>query len=233
MNRILKYPLLAEAGEDDKSAGGETFTREQVTAMIADAVGKEVAGLKANNEALLSEKKEAARQAKEAAEAKLRAEQERAKQSGELETFEKTLRSQYDQQIAERDSRYGKLAERVLGSERKAVVGSIAGILIDESAADIIGMMVKTEFDESGEVLTKFVDASGNIITTDVEQFKKYLGSHKAFSHLVKADAATGGGAGGNKQGGGAANFANMTATERAILANKDPALYERLSAKS
>lgn len=233
MNRILKYPLLAEAGEDEQPAGGETFTREQVTAMIAEAVGKEVAGLKANNEALLSEKKEAARQAKEAAEAKLRAEQERAKQSGELETFEKTLRSQYDQQLAASNERYGKLADRVLGSERKAVVGSISGILIDESAADIIGMMVKTEFDEAGEVLTKFVDASGNIITTDVEQFKKYLGSHKAFSHLVKADAATGGGAGGNKQGGGAANFANMTATERAILANKDPALYERLSAKS
>lgn len=233
MTRILKYPLLAEAGEDNQTAGGETFTREQVTAMIAEAVGKEVAGLKANNEALLSEKKEAARQAKEAAEAKLRAEQERAKQSGELETFEKTLRSQYDQQLAASNERYGKLADRVLGSERKAVVGSISGILIDESAADIICMMVKTEFDEAGEVLTKFVDASGNIITTDVEQFKKYLGSHKAFSHLVKADAATGGGAGGNKQGGGAANFANMTATERAILANKDPALYERLSAKS
>lgn len=233
MNRILKYPLLAEAGEEEQPAGGDTFTREQVTAMIAEAVGKEVAGLKANNEALLSEKKEAARQAKEAAEAKLRAEQERAKQSGELETFEKTLRSQYDQQLAASNERYGKLADRVLGSERKAVVGSVSGILIDESAADIIGMMVKTEFDEEGEVLTKFVDASGNIITTDVEQFKKYLGSHKAFSHLVKADAATGGGAGGNKQGGGAANFANMTATERAVLANKDPALYARLTAKS
>lgn len=233
MNRILKYPLLAEAGVEEQPAGGETFTREQVTAMIAEAVGKEVAGLKANNEALLSEKKEAARQAKEAAEAKLRAEQERAKQSGELETFEKTLRSQYDQQLAASNERYGKLADRVLGSERKAVVGSISDILIDKSAADVIGMMVKTEFDEAGEVLTKFVDAFGNIITTDVEQFKKYLGSHKAFSHLVKADAATGGGAGGNKQGGGAANFANMTATERAILANKDPALYERLSAKS
>jgi hypothetical protein len=233
MNRFLKYPLLAEAGEENQPAGGDTFTREQVEAMIAEAVGKEVAGLKANNEALLSEKKEAARQAKEAAEAKLRAEQERARQSGELETFEKTLRSQYDQQLAASNERYGKLADRVLGSERKAVVGSISGILIDESAADVIGMMVKTEFDEAGEVLTKFVDASGNLITTDVEQFKKYLGDHKAFSHLVKADAATGGGAGGNKQGGGAANFANMTATERAILANKDPALYERLSAKS
>lgn len=216
MNRFLKYPLQAEAGEDEQPAGGDTFTREQVTAMIAEAVGKEVAGLKANNEALLSEKKEAARQAKEAAEAKLRAEQERAKQSGELETFEKTLRSQYDQQIAERDERYGKLADRVLGSERKAVIGAISGILIDESAADIVGMMVKTEFDEAGEVLTKFVDASGNVITTDPEQFKKYLGAHKAFSHLVKADAATGGGAGGNKKPAGGAG-GNLDAIDQRL----------------
>lgn len=204
MNRFLKYPLQAEAGEDEQPAGGDTFTREQVEAMIADAVGKEVAGLKANNEALLSEKKEAARQAKEAAEAKLRAEQERAKQSGELETFEKTLRSQYDQQIAERDARYSKLSERILGSERKAIINSIASILIDESAADIVGMMVKAEFD-GDEVVTKFVDASGNVITTDPAQFKKYLSEHKAFSHLVKADAATGGGAGGNKNPAGGA----------------------------
>lgn len=214
--RFLKYPLLAEAGEEEQSAGGETFTREQVTAMIAEAVGKEVAGLKANNEALLSEKKEAARQAKEAAEAKLRAEQERAKQSGELETFEKTLRSQYDRQIAERDERYGKLADRVLGSERKAVIGAISGILIDESAADIVGMMVKTEFDEAGEVLTKFVDASGNVITTDPEQFKKYLGEHKAFSHLVKSDAATGGGAGGSKKPAGGAG-GNLDAIDQRL----------------
>lgn len=212
MNRFLKYPLQAEAGEDEQPAGGveesKVFTQEQVDALVE--------GLKANNAKLLAEKKETARLAKEASEEKARIEQERAKQSGELETFEKTLRSQYDRQIAERDERYGKLADRVLGSERKAVIGAISGILIDESAADIVGMMVKTEFDEAGEVLTKFVDASGNVITTDPEQFKKYLGAHKAFSHLVKADAATGGGAGGNKKPAGGAG-GNLDAIDQRL----------------
>ncbi len=68
MNRFLRYALCEEAGEDAKPAGGEVFTREQVEQMIAE----QVAGLKANNEALLSEKKEEARKRKEAEEQRQR-----------------------------------------------------------------------------------------------------------------------------------------------------------------
>ena len=60
MNRFLRYPLHEEAIDGNKPAGGDapkTFTADEVKAMIE----QEVAGLKANNEALLSEKKEAAR----------------------------------------------------------------------------------------------------------------------------------------------------------------------------
>ena len=78
MNRFLRYPLHEEAGTEDKLAGSDapkTFTLEEVKAMIE----QEVAGLKANNEALLSEKKEAARRAKEAEEERQRAHQEALK----------------------------------------------------------------------------------------------------------------------------------------------------------
>lgn len=173
-----------------------TFTKEEVDALVS--------GLKANNEKLLSEKKAAAAAAKEAADAKLKAEQERAKQNGELEAFEKTLRSQYEPVLAEKDGKISKMAERILGAERKSVISQLSGMLIDDSAADIIAMMVKTEFD-SDDVVTKFTGADGNVITTDAEQFKKYLREHKAFSHLIKADAATGGGASGNKNSTGVA----------------------------
>lgn len=173
-----------------------TFTKEEVDALVS--------GLKANNEKLLSEKKAAAAAAKEAAAAKLKAEQERAKQNGELEAFEKTLRSQYEPVLAEKDGKISKMAERILGAERRSVISQLSGMLIDESAADIIAMMVKTEFD-GDDVVTKFTGADGNVITTDAEQFKKYLREHKAFSHLIKADAATGGGASGNKNSTGGA----------------------------
>ena len=192
-------------------------------------VAELVAGLKKNNEALLSEKKEAARIAKEARDAQLIADQDAAKKSGDLESLEKSLKGIHGKELAERDARLGKLSERILGAERKSVVSAFSNLLIDESASEIIGMMVKTEFD-GDEVVTKFVGADGNVITTDPEQFKKYLKEHKAFSHLLKADAATGGGASGSKSRGWATNFASMTLTERAKLANENPALYAQLS---
>lgn len=213
-----------EAGDADKQGGGgKTFTQEEVDALVA--------GLKSNNDKLLAEKKEAKRLADEAAAAKLLADQDAAKKSGELEAFEKTLRSQYDTELAAKDKALQARSERILTSEKKAIVSSLSGMLIDDSATELLGMLVRTEFD-GDDVVTKFVGADGAVITTDVEQFKKYLCEHKAFSHLIKADAATGGGANGGKFRGGATNFASMTLTEKAKLANENPALYAQLSGK-
>lgn len=189
-----------EAGEADKAGAGDapkTFTQEEVDALVS--------GLKSNNDKLLAEKKEAKRLADEAAAARLQTEQEAAKRSGELETFEKTLRSQYDPQLEAKDKIIASRNERILTSEKKAVVSSLAGMLIDESATDILGMMVRTEFD-GDDVVVKFVGPDGAVITTDEAQFKKYLREHKAFSHLLKADAPTGGGANGNKNPNGGAD---------------------------
>lgn len=218
------FNVLCEEADPDKSGGGgKTFSQEEVDALVA--------GLKSNNDKLLAEKKEAKRLADEAAAAKLLADQDAAKKSGELEAFEKTLRSQYDTELAAKDKALQARSERILTSEKKAIVSSLSGMLIDESATDLLGMLVRTEFD-GDDVVTKFVGADGAVITTDVEQFKKYLCEHKAFSHLIKADAATGGGANGGKFRGGATNFASMTLTEKAKLANENPALYAQLSGK-
>lgn len=223
MNRFLRYPLLEEAGQEEKPAGGETFTREQVEQMIAE----QVAGLKANNEALLSEKKEAARKAREAEEARQREHQEALKNAGKMDEFEKTIRSQYEPVLQEKEQRYANLASRVLGSERKAVLGSFAGDFITPEAVDILAPFVKTEF-EGEDVVTKFVGPDGNVITTDPNQFRKYLREHKAFSHLIKANAASGGGAAGGKGGGAAPAFKDMSEAERLELHQTNPAEFQR-----
>lgn len=223
MNRFLRYPLLEEAGQEEKPAGGETFTREQVEQMIAE----QVAGLKANNEALLSEKKEAARKAREAEEARQREHQEALKNAGKMDEFEKTIRSQYEPVLQEKEQRYANLASRVLGSERKAVLGSFAGDFITPEAVDILAPFVKTEF-EGEDVVTKFVGPDGNVITTDPNQFRKYLREHKAFSHLIKANAASGGGAAGGKSGGAAPAFKDMSEAERLELHRTNPAEFQR-----
>lgn len=175
-----------------------TVNPEPVKTYTEAEVNELVAGLKKNNEALLAEKKEAARIAKEAKDAQILADQERAKKDGDLSTLEKSLTEQFGKQISEKDARLTMMSERILGAERKSVINSLSGMLVDESAADILGMMVKTEFD-GDDVVTKFVDGNGSVITTDPAKFKEWLKGHKAFSHLIKSDAATGGGAGGSK----------------------------------
>lgn len=226
MNRFLRFPLMNEAGEEDKPAGGaapQTFTLEQVQQMIAD----EVAGLKANNEALLTEKKEALRKAAAIEEQERLARQEALKSAGKMDEFEKTIRSQYEPVLKEKEEKYSALANRVLGSERKAVLGSFAGDFITPEAVDILAPFVRTEF-EGDDVVTKFVGPDGNVITTDPEQFRKYLREHKAFSHLIKANAASGGGASGGKGGGAAKTLSEMNDAERIAFSKSDPAEFKR-----
>lgn len=209
-----------EAGaEEQPGAGGKTYTQAELDDLIA--------GLKANNDRLLAEKKEAKRQADEAAAARLIADQAAAKKSGELETFEKTLRGEYTPQLEAKDKIIAARNDRILSSEKRAAVSALSGMMIDESAADILGVFVRTEFD-GDEVVTKFVGADGNVITTDIAQFKKYLCEHKVFSHLIKADAATGGGAGGSKGGGAAKQFSEMNDAERIELHKSNPAEFDR-----
>lgn len=222
MNRFLRYPLHEEAGEADKPAAGDlpkTYTEQEVAELVA--------GLKANNEALLSEKKEVARRAKEAEEARQREHQEALKSAGKMDEFEKTIRSQYEPVLKEKDERYTNLASRVLGSERKAVLGSFVGDFITPETVDLVAPFVRTEF-EGDEVVTKFVGTDGSVITTDPEQFRKYLREHKAFSHLIKANAASGGGASGGKGGGAAKTLNEMNDAERIAFSKSDPAEFKR-----
>lgn len=189
-----------ENTQAEETTSAKTYTEAEVNELVA--------GLKKNNEALLAEKKEAARIAKEAKDAQILADQERAKKDGDLSTLEKSLTEQFGKQISEKDARLTMMSERILGAERKSVINSLSGMLVDESAADILGMMVKTEFD-GDDVVTKFVDGNGSVITTDPAKFKEWLKGHKAFSHLIKSDAATGGGAGGSKTNPGGASGAD------------------------
>lgn len=189
-----------ENTQAEETTSAKTYTEAEVNELVA--------GLKKNNEALLAEKKEAARIAKEARDAQILADQERAKKDGDLSTLEKSLTEQFGKQISEKDARLTMMSERILGAERKSVINSLSGMLVDESAADILGMMVKTEFD-GDDVVTKFVDGNGSVITTDPAKFKEWLKGHKAFSHLIKSDAATGGGAGGSKTNPGGASGAD------------------------
>lgn len=223
LKHILREEMNADGGEGTPAP--KTYTQAELDEIVS--------GLKANNDALLSEKKTAAQKAKEAEQARMLAEQTAAKNAGKMDEFEKTLRSQYEPILAEKDSKLSAMSQRILGSERKAVLGAMVADFIDPSAADVLAPFIKTEFD-GDNIVTKFTGPDGNVITTDPAQFKKYLREHKAFSHLMKADAATGGGAGGNKNtSGGAAgsmkrsDFESLNPTAKKQFMNSGGTLTE------
>lgn len=214
----LKYQLREEANpEGGEGAGGEapkTYTEEQVNELVG--------GLKAKVEELLNEKKSAAQKAKEAEAARIAAEQEAAKKSGELDKFEQSLRGEFSKEKEALEQQLNALRGNVLGSSKKAVLGGFAGDFIAPESLDIVAQLVKADFDGS-EVKTQFTDFAGNVITTDPAEFKKWMAKHPAISHLMRADAVSGGGAGGNKDPKGGAQgsgqkFASPVDAKRAEL---------------
>lgn len=200
-NQAMKY--YEEAGDDGAAGGGagetKTYTEAQVEEMTR--------GLRESRDALLAEKKKVSAEAKAAEAARLAAEQEAAKKTGELDRFEASLRSGFEKEKEPLVAKLSALETKVLSSERKAVLGAFAADFVAAESIDLVAQLVKTEFDGEN-IKTQFVDFSGTVITTDPAEFKKWMAKHPAISHLMKADAASGGGATGSKtsSGGAASN---------------------------
>lgn len=202
----------------------KSYTQEEVDGLIG--------GLKSKVDELLGEKKTATQRAKEAEDARLAAELEASKKSGELDKFEQSLRAGFDKEKGELSATLETLKGRVVGESKRAVLGAWSGDFLTPESLDLISQLVKTEFDGL-EVKTQFTDFQGNVITTDADEFKKWMQKHPAISHLMKADSATGGGATGGKSGARGASFAEMSLTDKAKLANENPTLYAQMSAKN
>ena len=201
-NMMRKY--YDESGTDGAASGGaggegeKTYTASEVESMIAKAVESavqiEIKDLKQKNNQLIGER---------------RADQERlarekARADGKLEEFEATIRAQEREQYEPIVKSLEALKSRTISAEKKAVLGGFSGDFIAPESVDLVAQLVKTDLD-GDQVKTQFTDFAGNVITTDPAEFRKWMAKHPAISHLMKADAASGGGASGGKGSGGGA----------------------------
>lgn len=199
-NMMRKY--YEEAGADGAASGGaggeeskgKTFTEADVQSLIAKAVDDAVSGLKTKNDELISERRKDQE----------RIAREKARADGKLEEFEATIRAQEREQYEPVVKSLEALKSRTIMAEKKAVLGGFTGDFIAPESVDLVSQLVKTELD-GDQVKTQFTDFAGNVITTDTAEFKKWMAKHPAISHLMKADAASGGGAAGGKGSGSGA----------------------------
>lgn len=199
---MMKY--YEEAGQDGAAGGGagagdtpKTYTQADVEALI----NERTKGLRQQRDSLMDEKKNAQR---EADLMRMETEKENAKKTGRLEEFEKSLRSTFEKEKEPLVAKLTALESRVLGESKKAILGGFAADFLTPESIDVIGQLVKTELD-GDNIKTQFTDFAGNVITTDPAEFKKWMAKHPAISHLMKADAASGGGAMGGKNSSGGA----------------------------
>lgn len=210
----------------DKDKTNAAPTAEEHAALQAklDEALKGIEALKAKNDELLGEKKAAQQKAKEEAEKRQKEADEAAAKAGDIEALQKSW-----------GEKYAKL-EAESGEKLKAAQSEIRRLVVVENAARIASELAVPG---SAEVLQRFIEdrldcddshkltirgADGKASALTLDELKKEIASDKRFAPLILASKATGSGAAGVQNGGGAAKpLSQMGDAERTEWARRDP----------
>lgn len=189
---------------------------------------KSVAGLKANHDKLLSEKKQE-QEAKEKAEAeRLRIEREAAEElarkNGNLEAIENS----WKEKLAARETELSELLKVAELKNYELTVGrqaqELAGELAKPNAQRLLAKEIKERLtlDEDGNI--RVLDLQGKPTALTIDELKAQLRFDPTYQDIIVINNSSGGGASGGGLGGGAAkNPKDMTTQERADWATRDP----------
>lgn len=201
----LKVTVDSLDGLDD---GVKSLYKEENGKYRLDLDGYEdTTGLKAQRDALLNEKKEAQRKAKEAEDAAKLAAEEAARKSGDVSALEKS----WQEKLAATESNYKSLNESLTKQIHGLTVGQTAIKLASELAisgsADVLLPHIQSRLTveiKDGVPSVRVLDLQGKPTALTVDELKQEFISNKAFAPLIAASKATGGGAS-TGGGGGAA----------------------------
>ena len=166
---------------------------------------EDTTGLKAQRDALLNEKKEAQRKAKEAEEAAKAAAEESARKNGDVAALEKS----WQEKLAATESNYKNLNESLTKQIHGLTVGQTATKLAAELAisgsADVLLPHIQSRLTveiKDGAPSVRVLDLQGKPTALTIDELKQEFISNKAFAPLIAASKATGGGASGSGGGG-------------------------------
>jgi hypothetical protein len=228
----LKYKL-DQAAFEKLEEGQQALYKKSGEMYVLDVDGvdnnsDDLMALKAQNEKLLSEKKDAAKKAKEAEDAATKAAEEAARKAGDTEALEKS----WQEKLAKREAELTSQIETLNGSVNGMLVDNVATKLANELAvpgsADILIPHIKSRLaaeQRDGQFVTVIRDAQGKPSAATLEDLKNEFSGNAAFAPVIAGSKATGGGANGGGQGGGAAKtvkrdqFDQMSQVERSAFA--------------
>lgn len=192
-----------------------------------DEALKGIDALKAKNEELITEKREAQRKAKEREEAAAQAAAEAAAKSGDVEALNKS----WQEKLAAREtewseamkSRDSQLVDLTVG----ATAQKLASDLAVPGSADVLLPHIKSRLRfEDGK--TVVLDSEGKPSASTVDELANEIRNDSRFKPLIVASMADGGGATGSRGGGAApqkGDFGGSRDERAAAIAAKFPEL--------
>ena len=226
---MFKYELDSLDGLDESQkafyAEKEGKFYLQVEGVVPES---SIAGLKANHDQLLTEKKQQQQLAQEAEakriEAERLAQEEIARKSGNLEAIENS----WKEKLALRETELNSKLSEAQAKNYELTVGRVAQELAGKLAKPHAQQLLKKEInerltlDENGNI--RVLDSQGKPSALTIAELENELRSDATYQDIIIISNSTGGGTLGGGQGGGAAkNPKEMTTQERADWARRDP----------
>jgi hypothetical protein len=197
---------------------------------------EDVSGLKAKNDELLAELRANKAKAREAEEAARIAAEEAARKSGDTEALDRSWSEKHTKALGEKDTALTALQQQVHALTVGATAARLAGELAVQGSSGVLQKLIEPSLSmemRDGKPVVVVLDAERRPTALTVDEFKNQLFNDAALAPLIAASRATGGGAPGNKSGGAAKSFDQLTGMERVELRRTNPAEYERLKAAS
>lgn len=187
-----------------------------------DEALKGIDALKAKNDELIAEKREAQRKAKEREEAAAQAAAEAAAKTGDVEALNKS----WETKLANREAEFAQALKARDSQLMDLTVGATAQRLASDLAvpgsADVLLPHIKSRLRYEGGN-TVVLDAEGKPSASTVDELANEIRNDSRFKPLIVASMADGGGASGSR-GGGAATLkrSQMTPTEKRAFIEKN-----------
>jgi len=195
---------------------------------------EDVSGLKTQVQTLLDEKKAEQRKRQEAEEATRLEREDAARKSGNVEELEKSWSEKYSRREAELNG--------LLEQERGSLSGQIRDLTVGRTATDIAAALaipgsakallphiesrLSVEL-RDGKPTVVVLDQAGKLSASSLDELKAEFTNDPAFAPLIAGSKASGGGAQGAGNGGGAAkgNISGTKTERNAAIASKFPDL--------
>lgn len=216
---------MSEESNEQAIEQPAAFTQEQVNEMLAKVAADkdaEYTGVLAKNNELLGEKKAAKQKALEAEEARQLAIEESARKNGNLEELEKTLTTKHQSELEKYKAQLQERDSMILGGKKDAIIADLSSEFISSGGGKLmVSNLVDVTYDD-GKVVTQYKGLDGNIVTTDANEFKKYMRENSEITPYLRPVNSSGGGSNGNKSTGGASGQkrSNMTAQDKSDFIN-------------